>query len=71
MKGKRALIEFGRFAIEQSSNTAAKSRPETFDFLGFTHQVCGKTRETGVGLRSIRHSQWLNAYACHATSDQG
>jgi RNA-directed DNA polymerase len=40
---KTRLIEFGRFAAD---NTKRKGRgkPETFNFLGFTHS-CGKTRE--------------------------
>ena len=38
---KTQLIEFGRFA---ERNAAARGgRPETFDFLGFTH-YCGQTR---------------------------
>jgi RNA-directed DNA polymerase len=39
--GKTKLIEFGRFAEEQA--TRRGKRPETFDFLGFTH-YCGETR---------------------------
>jgi group II intron reverse transcriptase/maturase len=40
---KTRLIEFGRFAAE---NRAARGegKPETFDFLGFTH-ICAKTRK--------------------------
>ena len=40
--GKTRLIEFGRFA---ASNRAKRGegKPDTFDFLGFTH-VCGQTR---------------------------
>jgi len=38
---KTKLIEFGRFAEEQAAGRGKK--PETFDFLGFTH-YCGKTR---------------------------
>lgn len=39
---KTQLIEFGRFAAE---NAARKGRkPETFNFLGFTH-YCGTTRQ--------------------------
>ena len=34
------LIEFGRFACERRSERG-ESKPETFDFLGFTHS-CGK-----------------------------
>ena len=40
---KTKIIEFGRFAIEQSKRKG-KSKPETFDFLGFTH-YCSKSRE--------------------------
>ncbi len=41
-KGKTRLIEFGRFAA-QNRNRQGKGKPETFDFLGFTH-ICGETR---------------------------
>jgi RNA-directed DNA polymerase len=37
--------EFGRHAAEQRKRRG-ESKPETFDFLGFTH-VCGTTRKTG------------------------
>ena len=39
---KTRLIRFGRFA-EQNCKTDGRSRPETFDFLGFTH-CCGRDR---------------------------
>jgi group II intron reverse transcriptase/maturase len=39
---KTRLLEFGRFAAEDRRR-AGKGKPETFDFLGFTH-ICGKTR---------------------------
>jgi RNA-directed DNA polymerase len=39
---KTRLIEFGRFAAERRA-AAGQRRPETFDFLGFTH-YCGRTR---------------------------
>lgn len=42
-EGKTRLIEFGRFAA-QNRNRQGKGKPETFDFLGFTH-ICGKTRK--------------------------
>jgi len=42
---KTRLIEFGRFAIERRK-ARGEGRPETFDFLGFTH-VCEKTRRHG------------------------
>jgi hypothetical protein len=42
-EGKTRLIEFGRYAAE---NRAARGlrRPETFEFLGFTH-ICAKSRD--------------------------
>lgn len=39
---KTRLIEFGRFAKDRR-NRAGEGKPETFDFLGFTH-ACGETR---------------------------
>jgi hypothetical protein len=44
-EGKTRLIEFGRYAIERREERD-EGRPETFDFLGFTHR-CGKTRTQG------------------------
>jgi len=38
---KTRLIEFGRFA-EDNRKRRGEGKPETFDFLGFTH-ICGKT----------------------------
>jgi group II intron reverse transcriptase/maturase len=38
---KTRLIEFGRFA-EVNRNRRGEDKPQTFDFLGFTH-MCGKT----------------------------
>lgn len=42
---KTRLIEFGRFAAERRAQRGA-GKPETFDFLGFTH-ICGRTKKTG------------------------
>lgn len=39
---KTRLIEFGRFAMERR-NKRGLGKPETFDFLGFTH-YCGKSK---------------------------
>ena len=39
---KTRLIEFGRFAREDR-HRKGQGKPQTFDFLGFTH-CCGKTR---------------------------
>jgi len=41
-EGKTRLIEFGRFAAGRRA-AAGQRRPETFNFLGFTH-YCDKTR---------------------------
>jgi RNA-directed DNA polymerase len=42
---KTRLIEFGRFA-EDNRKRRGEGKPDTFDFLGFTH-MCGKTRKGG------------------------
>src|SRR5205809_1560609 len=39
---KTRLLEFGPFAAENRQR-AGQGKPETFDFLGFTH-ICGKKR---------------------------
>lgn len=39
---KTRLIEFGRFA-DEDRRKGGRGKPETFNFLGFTH-ICGKTR---------------------------
>jgi group II intron reverse transcriptase/maturase len=39
---KTRLIEFGRYATENRKKRG-QGKPETFDFLGFTH-ICGKNR---------------------------
>jgi len=39
---KTRLIEFGRFAIENRAKRG-EGKPETFDFLGFTH-ICAPER---------------------------
>jgi group II intron reverse transcriptase/maturase len=52
---KTRLIEFGRHAAEQRTRRG-EGKPDTFDFLGFTHR-CGTTRKTGrfiVTRRTIR-----------------
>jgi RNA-directed DNA polymerase len=51
---KTRLIEFGRFAAERRAGRGQR-KPETFDFLGFTH-ICGNKR-TGEGFQLRRKSQ--------------
>ncbi len=46
---KTRLIEFGRFA-DRDRKARGLRRPETFDFLGFTH-CCAKNRNGGFMLR--------------------
>ncbi len=50
---KTRLLEFGRFAAENRARRGQR-KPETFDFLGFTHS-CGRTRNGKfvVNRRSI------------------
>src|SRR3989441_8393324 len=43
---KTRLIEFGRFAA-QNREQRGEGKPETFNFLGFTH-YCGKRRKDGA-----------------------
>ncbi len=46
---KTRLIEFGRFAEENRRNRG-EDKPESFDFLGFTH-ICGKDRRGRFQLK--------------------
>lgn len=39
---KTRLIEFGRFAVH-NRKVRGQGKPETFNFLGFTH-ICGKRK---------------------------
>ena len=42
---KTRVLEFGRFAAQHCAQRGLR-RPQTFDFLGFTH-ICGVTRTNG------------------------
>jgi RNA-directed DNA polymerase len=55
---KTRLIEFGRYAAERRKRKGL-SKPETFDFLGFTH-ICGKDRHGRFQVRrkSRRDRRW-------------
>lgn len=48
---KTRLIEFGRFAAS-NRRSRGEGKPETFDYLGFTH-ICGKTRKGGFRIKRI------------------
>jgi len=57
---KTRLIEFGRFAAERRQ-ARGLGRPESFEFLGFTH-VCAKTKKTGwFALRRVTSKKRLRA----------
>jgi group II intron reverse transcriptase/maturase len=56
---KTRLIEFGRFA-EADRRERGLGRPDTFDFLGFTH-LCGKTRDGRFWLRRVTIKKRLRA----------
>lgn len=46
---KTRLLEFGRYATEDRKRRG-EGKPETFNFLGFTH-ICGKTRQGKFTVR--------------------
>lgn len=46
---KTRLLRFGAFAVKQRKSRG-EGKPETFDFLGFTH-TCGHNRAGGLQLR--------------------
>lgn len=46
---KTRLLEFGRFAA-QNRKRRGRGKPETFDFLGFTH-ICGTTKRGRFRVR--------------------
>src|SRR5260370_527227 len=71
---KTKLISFGRFAEQEAKRSDRK--PETFDFLGFTH-YCGRTSRSGYFKVKRRTSakkfraklkevqEWLRRERCH------
>ena len=56
---KTRLIEFGRFAAENRARRGDR-KPETFDFLGFTH-ICAKTRNGRFKLKRITIKKKMRA----------
>ena len=54
---KTRLIEFGRFA-DKTRRNRGDGKPETFNFLGFTH-ICAKTRQGWFTvLRQTMRKRW-------------
>lgn len=56
---KTRLIEFGRFARENRGRRG-QGKPETFDFLGFTH-CCGKSRKGHFMVLRLTSAKRLRA----------
>jgi group II intron reverse transcriptase/maturase len=56
---KTRLIEFGRFAAERRQKRG-EGKPESFDFLGFTH-LCGTTRKGQFMVRRKTRRRRLRA----------
>jgi len=56
---KSRLIEFGRFAAERRARRG-DGKPETFNFLGFTH-ICGKTRKGAFTIHRRSIAQRMRA----------
>jgi len=59
-RDKTRLLEFGRFAISNREKRK-QGKPETFDFLGFTH-ICSRARSDGrFSLRRLSIAKKLTA----------
>jgi len=56
---KTRLIEFGRFA-EAHRKARGEGKPETFDFLGFTH-ICGRRKDNRFIIRRKTIAKRLRA----------
>jgi group II intron reverse transcriptase/maturase len=57
--GKTRLIEFGRYAV-RDREARGDRKPETFEFLGFTH-LCGTTRKGRFQLQRITSKKKMRA----------
>jgi RNA-directed DNA polymerase len=56
---KTRLIEFGRFAAERRRARGA-GKPETFEFLGFTH-ICARSRSGRFKLKRVTSKKRMRA----------
>ena len=56
---KTRLIEFGRFAAEGRAKRG-EGKPETFEFLGFTH-CCGQTRKGAFTIKRVSIAKRMRA----------
>lgn len=66
-ESKTRLIEFGRFAHANRSRRG-QGKPETFDFLGFTH-CCGKSSKGKFMVLRLTSAKRLRA-KLHAVKDE-
>ncbi|MFO1199673.1 MAG: reverse transcriptase domain-containing protein [Burkholderiaceae bacterium] len=66
-ENKTRLIEFGRFARANRSRRG-QGKPETFDFLGFTH-CCGKSSKGKFMVLRLTSAKRLRA-KLHAVKDE-
>ncbi|MBT3362033.1 MAG: hypothetical protein HN403_20605 [Rhodospirillales bacterium] len=57
---KTRLLEFGRFATGNRKKRG-ETKPETFDYLGFTH-ICGKTRNGKFCIKRITKGRCQSYY---------
>jgi hypothetical protein len=67
--GKTRLIEFGRRAIADRGKRG-EGKPETFDFLGFTH-ICEIERQAEAGETAGHQTAVEAADACAGARDRG
>jgi group II intron reverse transcriptase/maturase len=58
-EGKTRLIEFGRFA-RRDTQRRGQGKPQTFDFLGFTH-CCGQTRKGRFAVWRLTSAKRMRA----------
>ena len=56
---KTRILEFGRYAAERRKKRGA-GKPQTFDFLGFTH-CCGKTRRQAFAVLRLTMAKRMRA----------
>lgn len=56
---KTRLIEFGRYAAQRREERG-QGKPETFDFLGFTH-CCHRTRRGDFTVRRLSNKKRMRA----------
>ena len=66
---KTRLIEFGRYAAERRKE-CGEGKPETFNFLGFTH-ICGTNHTTGKYQCTLRRQTSEVRTVCGSAASTG